>query len=98
MYVLDRLWRGGYSPADRTLTPGGEYRKALGKMCKEMEKFTALLSPEASEQLEALRVLHDDITIIRDTDTFIEGFRLGARVVLDVVGEYEGQHSTAFGE
>jgi len=67
-------------------------------MCKEMEKFTALLSPEASEQLEALRVLHDDITIIRDTATFIEGFRLGARVVLDVVGEYEGQHSTAFGE
>ncbi|MDD5954185.1 MAG: hypothetical protein PUD38_03185 [Firmicutes bacterium] len=43
-------------------------------------------------------MLHDDITIIRDTDTFIEGFRLGARVVLDVVGEYEGQHSTAFSE
>lgn len=98
MYVLDRFWRGGYSPADRTLTPDGEYQKDLGKMCREMEKFTASLSPEASEQLEVLRVLHDDITIIRDTDTFIEGFRLGARVVLDVVGEYEGQHSKAFGE
>ena len=48
-------------------------------MCKEMEKFTALLSPEANEQLNVLRVLHDDITIIRDTDTFIEGFRLGAK-------------------
>ena len=43
-------------------------------------------------------MLHDDITIIRDTDTFIEGFRLVARVLLDVVGNYEGQHSTAFGE
>ena len=91
MYVLDRLWRGGYSPADRTLTPDGEYRKALGKMCKEMEKFTALLSPEASEQLEALRVLHDDITIIRDTDTFIEGFRMGARMMLDVLGSHQRQ-------
>ena len=38
-------------------------------------------------------MLHDDITIIRDTDTFIEGFRLGARVVLDVVGNYEGQRN-----
>ena len=91
MYVLDRLWRGGYSPADRTLTPGGEYRKALGKMCKEMEKFTALLSPEASEQLDVLRVLHDDITIIRDTDTFIEGFRMGARMMLDVLGAHQRQ-------
>ena len=98
MYVLDRLWRGGYSPADRFLTPGGEYQKALGKMCREMEKFTATLSPEATEQLEALRVLHDDITKIRDTDTFIEGFRLGARMILDVVGDYEGQHTTAFDE
>lgn len=98
MYVLDRLWRGGYSPADRTLTPGGEYQKALGKMCREMEKFTASLSPEATEQLEALRVLHDEVTEIRDTDTFIEGFRLGARIVLDVVGNYEGQHTSSFGE
>ena len=98
MYVLDRLWRGGYSPADRTLTPGGEYQEALGRMCREMEEFIATLPPEANKRLETLRVLQDEITEIRDTDTFIEGFRLGARMILDVVGDYEGQHTSSFGE
>lgn len=98
MYVLDRLWRGSYSPADRFINPDGEYKKAVSKMCREMEQFIPLLSAEANEKLEKLRVLNDELTEIKDTDTFIEGFRMGARVMLDVLGDYKGQFTPAFSE
>lgn len=96
MYILDRLWRGGFSPADRFLNPDGEYKKTVSRLCREMEGFTEMLSPEAKEKLEALRPIYDDMTEIKDADTFIEGVRFGARVMLDVLGDYQGQFTAMF--
>ena len=38
--------------------------------------------------MENYEDLQAELTEISEQDTFIRGFRLGARVILDVIGEY----------
>ena len=36
-----------------------------------------------------------DLSIVAEIEVFIEAFRLGARLVLDIVGDYRGNFYTA---
>lgn len=56
-----------------------------------MGEFLEMLTPEAREQLEAINDLKSDLSVMANEDYFIYGFRLGARMILDVIGDYEGQ-------
>lgn len=56
-----------------------------------MGEFLETLSPEAREQLEALNDLKSDLSVMANEDFFLYGFRLGARMILDILGDYEGQ-------
>ena len=56
-----------------------------------MGEFLETLSPEARERLEAINDLKSDLSVMANEDYFLYGFRLGARMILDVIGDYEGQ-------
>ena len=56
-----------------------------------MGEFLETLSPEAREQLEAINDLKSDLSVMANEDFFLYGFRLGARMILDIIGDYEGQ-------
>ena len=43
------------------------------------------------KQVEAIDNLRAGMTVLANEDYFIYGFRLGARLILDVVGDYKGQ-------
>ena len=91
MYVLEELCRGNISPAERFVRSGSEYKKIAGKLSDEMDKLMEAISPEARKQVEAIDNLRADMTVLANEDYFIYGFRLGARLILDVVGDYKGQ-------
>lgn len=57
----------------------------------KMGQFLETLSPEARERLEAINDLKSDLSVMANEDYFLYGFRLGARMILDVIGDYEGQ-------
>ena len=50
-----------------------------------------MISPEAKVQKEIIDNLQADLTLLLNEDIFIYAFRLGARMMLDVVGDYKGQ-------
>ncbi len=91
MYVLDKLWRGEVTPAERSIKQGSQYQRTVKELCKRMDELLNLLSPEAREQLDAVSELKTDINILENEDSFICGFRLGMGILLDVVSSYEGQ-------
>lgn len=91
MYVLDKLWRDGISPSERMVRPGSDYQKASSQRNTEMKRLLELLSPEAKKQLEVVEDLKYDIAMLSEEDVFIHGFLLGARLILDIVGDYHGQ-------
>ena len=91
MYVLKELWRGEISPTDRRVRQGSEYQQTAKEVREKMGEFLEMLTPEAREQLEAINDLKSDLCVMANEDYFIYGFRLGARMILDVIGDYEGQ-------
>ena len=91
MFALQELWRGNITPAERFVRSGSEYKALAGKVSDEIDKLTKMISPEAKVQKEIIDNLQADLTLLLNEDYFIYGFRLGARMVLDVVGDYKGQ-------
>ena len=91
MYVLRDLWRGEISPTDRRVRQGSEYQQRAAEARKQIAEFAATLSPEGKEQMETINDLNHDLSMMAEEDVFIYGFRLGARMMMDVIGSYEGQ-------
>ena len=91
MYVLQELWRGEVSPTDRRVRQGSEYQQRAAEVRKQMMELTAMLSSEVKERMDTINDLKHDLSIMAEEDVFIYGFRLGARMILDVMGNYEGQ-------
>ena len=91
MFVLQELWRGNITPSERFVRSGSEYKKIAGKLSDEMDRLMEAISPEARKQLENIGNLRADMTVLANEDYFIYGFRLGARLILDIVGDYQGQ-------
>ncbi len=91
MYVLRELWRGEISPTDRRVRQGSEYQQRAAEVRKQMADLAALLSPEVKERMEDINDQKHSLAVLAEEDVFIYGFRLGARMMLDVIGDYEGQ-------
>lgn len=91
MYMLRELWRGEISPTDRRVRQGSEYQQRAAEVRKQIAEFAAMLSPEAKERMEDINDQKHGLSMMAEEDMFIYGFRLGARMMLDVIGDYEGQ-------
>ena len=91
MFVLQELWRGNITPSERFVRSGSEYKKIAGKLSDEMDRLMEMISPGARKQLENIGNLRADMAVLSNEDIFIYAFRLGARLMLDVLGEYKGQ-------
>lgn len=94
MYVLKDLWQGNISPCERYICSDSEYQKVFHRFCNEIDMFTKDLSTEKQKHFEEIQELQLRLIDISETDTFIVGFRLGARMILDVVGDYKGQFTS----
>ena len=91
MFVLQELWRGNITPSERFVRSGSEYKKIAGELADELDRLMEMISPEVRKQLENIGNLRADMTVLANEDYFIYGFRLGARLILDIVGDYQGQ-------
>ena len=91
MFVLQELWRGNITPSERFVRSGSEYKKTAGKLSDEMDRLMEMISPEARKQLENIGNLRADMAVLSNEDIFIYAFRMGVRLMLDVLGEYKGQ-------
>ena len=95
MYVLEQLWRDGLSPNERYTRKGGEYHKILLSICDEADRVCEELTEKGKTHFEAYRQAQIDLSMVAEREVFIDAFRLGARLVLDIVGEYRGNFYTA---
>ncbi len=91
MHALKELWRGNIAPVERSVRPESDYKKVSLEVCKQMDRFLETLTPEEKKQLEDINDLRSDMSLLAEEDAFIRGFRLGARIIMEVVGEYKGQ-------
>ena len=95
MFVLDKLWQEGLSPNERYTRKGSEYHKILLRICEEGDYLSTELTEEGKAHFDAYRDAQIELSVVAEKEVFIEAFRLGARLVLDIVGDYRGNFYTA---
>ena len=85
MRMLSELWYGNIEPQDRTIPRNGEYKKLLTKICEYEEQFRGIFSPEQQKDFEDYENTTISVTAICEEAAFIYGFRLGAKIMLEVL-------------
>ena len=95
MYVLEKLWREGLTPDEKYTRKGSEYHKILLRLSEEADRVCEELTDKGKAHFEALQDAQGELSSVAEREVFIEAFRLGARLMLDVVNEYRGCFYTA---
>ena len=87
MYVLEDLWGGKVNP--QRGFPSKQYARAMQKLASCGEKLLVVLNEEERKLFEEYVDDQLEVSIIADCASFIDGFRLGAKIILDVLTERE---------
>ena len=91
MYILEDLWNGNVAPADRVIRTGSEYAQLQKQMVAAEDAFRKELSTEGKKAYEEFCRKQAGMAEIAECDSFIRGVRVGARFLLDIVGDYPSQ-------
>ena len=81
--VIEELYYGNLEPQELTTEITPKLKKKLSALVKKEEELTAML-PEKERELFVNYVnAHNEFSSIGNSDSFISGFRLGARFTYD---------------
>ena len=85
MKILEELWYGNVAPSERSVEKDSRLWR-LGKLIqRNEEELVPLLSEKAKEVLEKLRDNQSELNDINECKVFVCGFRLGARIMLEIL-------------
>lgn len=85
--IIEELFYGNLEPQELTTEITPKLKKKLSELVKKEEELTAML-PEKEKELFANYVLaYNEFSSIGNSDSFISGFRLGARFTYDTFVE-----------
>ena len=87
MHILEDLYLGDIRPGERSGKQTPQYAKVLDDTIRTSDALTATLTEEQKELFEAFTDAQRELTVLTDIDTFIYAFKLGAKIMLDVLTE-----------
>ncbi|MCH5324595.1 MAG: hypothetical protein J1E39_05205 [Eubacterium sp.] len=89
MRILEELWYGNINPVERNAFKNDRYAKLIKLSASNKDKLSALLSDEAKVIFEKLEGNWSEISSLSECEVFISGFRLGARLMIEVMQSTE---------
>ena len=85
MSTIQNLYYGRISPYEMSISTAPEYQKLKALADRNENLLKETLSDEQKELLDKLIESMTDISSISERDMFIAGFRLGMRLMIDVM-------------
>jgi len=85
MKILEEFWYGNIQPTDRDIVPNSRVDKLLKLVVKNEERFNELLSEEDRAVFQRFRDSQNELSSVNECESFVLGFRLGARFMLEVM-------------
>ena len=85
MNTIQDLYYGRISPYEMSISTAPEYQKLKALADRNEDLLKETLSDEQKELLDKLIESMTDISSISERDMFIAGFRLGMRLMIDVM-------------
>ncbi|MBR1811181.1 MAG: hypothetical protein IJ766_05995 [Clostridia bacterium] len=89
MKILEELFYGNVSPNDREFPTNGRLFNLSKLLTRNTDKLQPMLSKEASAVFEALLDTQMEYNALLEQKSFIYGFRLGARIMLEALRDDE---------
>jgi hypothetical protein len=87
MMILEDLYMGDIHPSERIFKKDSQYSKALNNVVKVGDALIGSLTEKQKEQFEAYMSAQREVNVLTDCETFIYAFRLGAKIMMDVLTE-----------
>ena len=87
MNTIQDLYYGRISPYEMSISATPEYQKLKALATQNEDLLRETLSDEQKELLEKLTENITDISSISERDMFITGFRLGVKLMIDVMSD-----------
>ena len=87
MMILEDLYMGDIHPSERSFKKDSQYSKALNNVVKAGNVLIGTLTEKQKEQFEAYMSAQREVNVLTDCETFIYAFRLGAKIMMDVLTE-----------
>ena len=85
MSTIQNLYYGRISPYEMSISTAPEYQKLKALADRNEDLLKETLSDEQKELLDKLIESMTDISSISERDMFITGFRLGMKLMIDVM-------------
>ncbi|MBQ6868177.1 MAG: hypothetical protein IJO16_05875 [Clostridia bacterium] len=85
MTILEELFYGNISPFEKYIRPKSKYADVSHCLTKHSEELRALLDKEGKNLYDKIENDYADMNCISEKERFIEGFCLGARIILEIM-------------
>ena len=89
MQVLEDLYVGEIRPSERSFKKNSQYARALNEVVRAGDALTDTLSEGQKTQFEEYISAQREVTVLTDCETFCYAFKLGARIMMDVLTDGE---------
>ena len=87
MQVLEDLYMGDIHPSERGFKKDSLYSRALNEVFKAGDALIGTLTEKQKEQFEDYMTAQREVNVLTDCETFCYAFKLGAKVMMDVLTE-----------
>ncbi len=87
MQILEDLYIGNVRPGERMFKRNSQYAKALDETVRAGDALTESLSEEQKVFFEDYMTAQREVNILTDCETFCYAFKVGAKIMLDVLTE-----------
>ena len=88
--ILEDLYYGNITPNEQQMAPGSELKRAVDRVAHYENQLTEILDETGQTLLTKLIRSQHEIDSITALENFILGFRLGAKIMLECMGENDG--------
>ena len=85
MTILEEIYSGNIVPAEKFVKKGGEYAELLNILAECSDKLAVKLDGTERTLWEKATQAERSIEAISDKESFIDGFCLGARIMLEIM-------------
>ena len=85
MNYIKNLYLGNIVPSDQQFSDNSECRMIMKEELDIYDKLSQILSDDNKKLLEKISELHGQIEDIISVDSYISGFRDGAKLMIDIL-------------
>lgn len=82
--ILQQLYAGDLCPSERIIRGNAEYDAMCRISLDDFERFQKKLDDEMREEFDTLMEHYLELTYMEKTQTFCDGFRIGAGIMCEV--------------